>query len=66
MHVTVIFGIGLRGEVLSLGFRLDFEASPVSRMPEICRRHFLRFLEARSSASRKKLAAMDALRFGCF
>ena len=47
--------------MLSLGFRLYFEASPVSRMPGVCRRHFLRFLEARSNASRKKLAAMDAL-----
>ena len=52
--------------MLSLGFRLDFEASPVSRMPEVCRRHFLRFLEARSSASHEKLSAMDALRIGCF
>ena len=61
LHVCHLdFSIRLGGEVLPLGFWLHFEASPVSRTPLVCRRHFLRPLEARSSASSQKVS-MDAL-----
>ena len=57
-YAIFIFSIRLGGEVLSLGFWLHFEASPVSRTSLACRRQFLRPLEARRSASRQSLAWM--------
>ena len=38
-----------------LGFWLHIEAAPLSRTPLVCRRHFLRPLEARSSAGHRML-----------
>ena len=57
-YAILIFSIRLGGEVFSLGFWLHFEASPVSRTPLVCRRHFLRPREGRSSASPQRLAWM--------